>query len=208
MLQRSTTRSGALPRSHAGQHDASDPQRRPVGNWVQKSVRHRCSNTPGSSHRSIQALIQDAVCSSRSRSWRRTSPRSSRQLPPTISAHLTVMSKQRRSCVFRRQPRQQMKLGSKQLGDCTGFCRIPQREQSGSSQASLTELCTTGDMSWLSTAGPATTTSTTLRLTQQYQTTMTWSPQRATRMNLCCHQVSNCPVCPRVLSAGDGSPTQ
>ena len=56
-------------------------------------------------------------------------------------------------------------------------CRIPQREQSGSSQASLTELCTTGNTSLLSTAGQATTTSTTLKLTQQYQTTaMTLSP--------------------------------
>ena len=34
------------------------------------------------------------------------------RLPPT-SAHLTVMSKQRRSCMFRRQPRRQTKLGSK-----------------------------------------------------------------------------------------------
>ena len=77
-------------------------------------------------------------------------------------------------------------------------CRIPQRGQSGSSQAPLTELCTTGDMSLLSTVGPANTTSTTLRLTQQYQTTaMTVSPWRATRMNLCSHQVSNCPVYPR-----------
>ena len=42
------------------------------------------------------------------------------------------------------------------------FSRILQRGQSGPSQASsLTELCTTGDMSPLSTAGPATTTSTT-----------------------------------------------
>ena len=52
--------------------------------------------------------------------------------------------------------------------------------RSGSSQGSLTELCATGDMSLLSTAGLATTTSTTLRLTQQYQTTMTLSPLRAT----------------------------
>ena len=35
-----------------------------------------------------------------------------------LSAHLTVMSKERRSCMFRRQPRQQTKLGSKQLEDC------------------------------------------------------------------------------------------
>ena len=75
------------------------------------------------------------------------------------------------------------------------FSRILQRGQSGSSQASSTEPCTTNDMSTLSTAGLVTTTSTTLRLTQQYQTTVTLTPQRAARMNLCSSQVSNCPVC-------------
>ena len=69
------------------------------------------------------------------------------------------------------------------------FSRILQRGQSSSSQASSTELCTTGDMSPLSTAGPVTTTSTTLRLTQQYQTT-TLSLQRAARVNLYSQQVS------------------
>ena len=55
--------------------------------------------------------------------------------------------------------------------------RILQRGQSGSSQASSTDLCTSGDMSPLSTTGQATTTSTTLRLTQEYlTTTMTLSP--------------------------------
>ena len=92
------------------------------------------------------------------------------------------------------------------------FSRILQHGQSGSSQASSTELCTTRDMSPLSTVGPATTTSTTLRLAQQYlTTTMTLSPWRAARVNLCTHQVSNRPVCPLrvgVLSADDGSPTQ
>ena len=58
--QRSTTSRAAvsrtaLPGSHRGQHDASDPQRRPVLNWVQKSARHRCSCTSGSSHRSHTA---------------------------------------------------------------------------------------------------------------------------------------------------------
>ena len=48
------------------------------------------------------------------------------------------------------------------------FSRILQRGQGGSSQASTTEVCTIGDMSPLSTA---TTTSTTLRLTQPYLTT-------------------------------------
>ena len=43
--------------------------------------------------------------------------------------------------------------------------------------------------------GLATTTSTTLRLTQPYlTTTMTLSPWRAARMNLCSHQVSSCLV--------------
>ena len=40
-----------------------------------------------------------------------------------------------------------------------------------------------------------TTTSLTPRLTQQYQTTTTLSPWRATRMSVCSHQVSDCPVC-------------
>ena len=58
-----------------------------------------------------------------------------------------------------------------------GSCRIPLHQQSGSSQASSTELCTTGDMSLRPTAGQATTTSMTLKLTQQYQRmTMTLSP--------------------------------
>ena len=58
---------------------------------------------------------------------------------------------------------------------------------------------------------PLQTTSTTLRLTQPYQTTtLTLSPSRAARLNLCGHQVSDCPVCPRARGgvAGDGSPTQ
>ena len=78
------------------------------------------------------------------------------------------------------------------------FCRVLQREQSGSSLASLTEPCTTGDTSLLLTADPATTTSLTLRLIQQYQTTTTLSHSRAMRMSLCSHQVSNYLVCPRV----------
>ena len=53
-----------------------------------------------------------------------------------------------------------------------------------------------GDVSPLLTVGPATTTSTTLRLTQPYPTPL--SPWRAARMNLCSHQVSNCPVYLRV----------
>ena len=66
---------------------------------------------------------------------------------------------------------------------------------SRTSQASSTELCTTGSVSPHLTVGPATTTSTALRLTQQYQTTaMKLSPQGATRLFLCSYQVSNCPV--------------
>ena len=100
----------ALPGPHRGQHDASDPQHRPLRNWVQKSVRHRSSCTPGSTHRSQTAhpgydpRRSLGKPSPRSRSWRRVSLRSSRQPPPPISAHSTVMSKQRRSCMFRRQP--------------------------------------------------------------------------------------------------------
>ena len=66
----------------------------------------------------------------------------------------------------------------------------------------------------LSTAGLATTTSTTLRLTQQSQSTMmTLSPSRAARMKLCSHQVSLTARFTSVrggvrLSADDGSPTQ
>ena len=85
---------------------------------------------------------------------------------------------------------------------CSGKRSRVQRGQSGSPQASLTEPCTTGDTSPLSTAGPATTTSTTLRLTQQYLTaTVTLSPQQTARVNLCSHQVSSWPVCPR--ASGD-----
>ena len=68
------------------------------------------------------------------------------------------------------------------------FSRILQRGQSSSSQASSTELCTTGDVSPLSTAGLVTTTSTTLRLTQQHQKTMALTPQRAARVNLKSHE--------------------
>ena len=55
--QRSTMRSGSglSNGSHRGQHNTSNPQCRPVRNWVQESVRHRCSCTPGSSHRSQTA---------------------------------------------------------------------------------------------------------------------------------------------------------
>ena len=55
------------------------------------------------------------------------------------------------------------------------FSRIFQREQSGSSQASVTESCTTGDMSQPSTAGLGCTTltSTVPTLTQHFQTTVT-----------------------------------
>ena len=52
------------------------------------------------------------------------------------------------------------------------------------------------DMSPPLTVGLATSTSTTLRLTQPYLTTTTLSPKRAARVNLCSHQVSNCPVYP------------
>ena len=71
-------------------------------------------------------------------------------------------------------------------------CRIPQRAAwifAGIIDRTLHQL---------STAALVTTTSTTLRLTQQYQTTtMTLFPWRATCMNLCSHEVSNCPGCLR-----------
>ena len=56
-------------------------------------------------------------------------------------------------------------------------------------QASLTGLCTSGDVPAL---GPVTTTSTTLRLTQHYQDddNDTVPLSELTRMNLCGHQVS------------------
>ena len=106
--------------------------------------------------------------------------------------------------VQRSSTRQTSPTKSKSLS-CAGgqprpaqFSRILQHGQSGSSQASSTELCTTGDMSPLLSVGLATTTSTTSRLTQQYLTmTMTLSPYQAARMNLCSHQVSNFPVYPR-----------
>ena len=45
----------ALPGSHGGQHDTSNPQRRPVPTWYQKSAGHRCSCTPWGTHRSQTA---------------------------------------------------------------------------------------------------------------------------------------------------------
>ena len=91
--------------------------------------------------------------------------------------------------------------------------RILLHGQSGSSQASSTEPCTTEDVSPLLTEGLATTTSTTLRLTQQFLTmTMTWSPWRVASLNPYSHRVSCCSVCPRgvrvSLEADNGFPTK
>ena len=87
---------------------ASDHQRRPVRNRVQKSARHRCTDTSGGSH-----CCQTAHpgCDPR-RSLGGPSPGAD------LSAHLTMMSKPRQSCMFRRQLRQQTKLGSKPSRDC------------------------------------------------------------------------------------------
>ena len=49
---------------------------------------------------------------SQRRSWRRPSPRSSRQPPPPISSHSTTMSRPRRSCMSRRSKRQRTSLGN------------------------------------------------------------------------------------------------
>ena len=77
------------------------------------------------------------------------------------------------------------------------FCRIFRREQSGSSLVSLIGHCSAGDTSLLLMADPATTTSLTVRLTQQSQTTT--SPlSQVMRLSLCSHQVSNCLVCAHV----------
>ena len=67
----------------------------------------------------IQAMIQDAV-------WAGLLPKnpletclaSSKQSPPPTSAPLMTKIKQRQSCMFRRQPRQQTKPSIKRLGDC------------------------------------------------------------------------------------------
>ena len=94
----------------------------PVRHWVQKSARHRCSCTPESSHRSqtvhpgYDPGRSSGGAFSLSRSRRRVSLRSSRPSPPPISALPTTVSKQRQSCVFRRQLRQQRSLAA----DCPG----------------------------------------------------------------------------------------
>ena len=82
------------------------------------------------------------------------------------------------------------------------FCRILQREQSGS--VLLTELCTTGDMFPLSMAGLATTTSATQRLTQPYQTTtIPWELHVAIKSEIARFALR----VKGLFSAGDGSPT-
>ena len=102
----------ALPGSHGGQHDTSDPQCRPVPNWVQESGRHRGCGTPGSTHCSQAAHPSDDTrCS---HCWPSTDatpgnspgPRTLKQPPPPTSAPLMM------SCTFRRRARQQTKLGS------------------------------------------------------------------------------------------------
>ena len=149
-------------------------------------------------------------CGSFARPQRFGSGTSSSSLPKSAPAKFNSNASVRGR--HRLQPKQAASVGeipSSQGGNtkskslsCAGgqpwlaqFSQIFKRGQSGSSQASSTEHCTTGDTSHLLTAGPATTTSTTLRLKPDDDDDM--SPQRATRVNLCSHQVSNCPVCPR-----------
>ena len=57
------------------------------------------------------------------RSWRRVSLRPSRPPPPLVSAHSTATSKQRQSCMFRRQPRRQ--TAANRLGTAGTGCRKP-----------------------------------------------------------------------------------
>ena len=61
----------------------------------------------------ILDMIPDAAREGAFSSWRRVSLRSSRPPPPPVSALSTTVSKQRRSCMFRRQLRQQTKPGCK-----------------------------------------------------------------------------------------------
>ena len=93
----------ALPGSHRGQHDTSD--RPELGSKERETSLHqhvwRLTPQPNRASR-LRSKTQFGQAFSRSRSWRRASLRSSRQLPPPISGHLTVISKQRRSCLFRR----------------------------------------------------------------------------------------------------------
>ena len=97
MLQRSTMRTGSglsngSSRPHRGQHDASDPQRRPVRNWVQKSA-HLGALIAAKPR--IHGMIRDAV-------WAGLLPEQILETrlsevietaTSTISAHLTVMNK-------------------------------------------------------------------------------------------------------------------
>ena len=110
--------------SHGGQHDTSNPQCRPVRNWVQESARHRCSCTLGSSHRRQTAhpgydprrsLGRLSFFLSRSRKL--AALRSLKQPPPTLT-HFMTKTEPLQSCMFRRQPRRQTKPGSKLSWDC------------------------------------------------------------------------------------------
>ena len=117
MQQRSVMRSGS------GLSNVSSRVSQTVPNWVQESARNRRSCTPGSSHRSQTAHpgydpgTQFGWAFSLSRSFTRDSLRSLRPPPPPISALSTTMSKQRQSCVFRKQHRQQTKPGCKLFRD-------------------------------------------------------------------------------------------
>ena len=78
------------------------------------------------------------------------------------------------------------------------FCQIHLHAQNSFSLVSSIEPCITWDMSSLLTVDPATTTSLTPRLTQQYQTMTTTSLlSPVVRSSLCSHQVSYRLVRPR-----------
>ena len=107
--------------SHGGQHDVSDTQCWPVRNRVQKSARHRCSCTPGR----IQAMIQDAVCAGLLPEHL-LETRFTAVIETATSTHLSVFmtkNKPRQSCMFRRQLRQQTKLGSRRSWRTAGTRR-------------------------------------------------------------------------------------
>ena len=68
----------------------------------------------------IQAMIQDAVLAGflPKQPLRLASPQLLKQPPPPASAPLMTKTERRLNCMFRRQPRQQTKRGSKQLEGC------------------------------------------------------------------------------------------
>ena len=81
----------------------------------------------------IQAMIQDAVTVG----LLPRQPLETRLAAPPTSEPLMMKIKPRQSCTFRWRPRQQTRLGSKQLGDCTGQASRARQSQPSNTTAPL-----------------------------------------------------------------------